>query len=119
VGSARIGVLGLTFKEDVPDLRNSKVFDIVAELREYGVRVLGHDPVADTEEISRFSTNCEIVAESELQTLDGIVLAVAHRAFLDRGPENIARCVKPGGVVLDIKGLFSREAFPNHRYWCL
>lgn len=119
VSNARIGLLGLTFKEDVPDLRNSKVFDIVVELREYGVRVLGHDPVADPEELSRFSTDCEIVSESELQALDGIVLAVAHRAILERGPERIARSVKPGGVVLDIKGLFSRDDFPDHRYWCL
>lgn len=119
VNTARIGILGLTFKEDVPDLRNSKVFDIIAELREYGVQALGHDPVADREELDGLRAKWDIVDEDGLQALDGIVLAVSHRAFLDRGAAHIAGFVKPGGVVLDIKGLFSRDDFPNHAYWCL
>ena len=81
--------------------------------------VLGYDPVADPDELAGLQANCSIVGDEALEGLDGVVIAVAHRAFMARGVESIARFVKPGAVVLDIKGLFSQGDFPNHNYWCL
>ena len=80
VKGARIGILGLTFKEDVPDLRNSRVPDIVAELREFGIEPLVHDPVADAEEAHE-EYGLTLCADAELCSLDGVVIAVAHEPY--------------------------------------
>ena len=116
---ARIGILGLTFKEDCPDLRNSKVFDIIAELEEYGIKVLAHDPVADSDEILSEADGFTLAAEAELQTLDAVIIAVAHRQFKAMGADKISKMVKPGRVIADLKGLFKKEDFTGVAYWRL
>ncbi|MBN2106650.1 MAG: nucleotide sugar dehydrogenase [Deltaproteobacteria bacterium] len=116
---ARVGILGLTFKEDCPDLRNSKVFDIVSGLKEYGLRVLACDPVADFDEICARANGVTLSAEADLQALDAVIVAVAHRQFKDAGAKKIAAMVKPGGVIADLKGVFAKEDFPGASYWRL
>jgi UDP-N-acetyl-D-galactosamine dehydrogenase len=101
IKDARIGVLGVTFKEDVPDLRNSRVPDIVAELREYGIEPLVHDPLASPEE-ALAEHGIRLQALDALSELDGLVLAVPHRPYLE-DVQRILQGVGERGVVVDVK----------------
>lgn len=119
VKNARIGILGLTFKEDVPDLRNSRVPDIVQELREFGLEPLIHDPVADAEEAHE-EYGLKLCANEELCQLDGIILAVAHQSYRDVETQKLLACLKPGGVVVDVKSMLTPDTLPDGvRYWSL
>ncbi|MBR5279965.1 MAG: nucleotide sugar dehydrogenase, partial [Clostridia bacterium] len=80
IAHAKVGVLGITFKEDCPDARNSKVNDILIELREYGIHPIVCDPVVDAPDAKRFY-NIEIVPIEELKDLDCLIIAVAHKEF--------------------------------------
>jgi UDP-N-acetyl-D-galactosamine dehydrogenase len=115
---ARIGVLGLTFKENVPDLRNSRVPDIVAELREFGLDPLVHDPLALAEAAEReFGVALSDLAE--FRDLDAVVLAVPHRDYLGPLRSRVIQAVGPGGVFMDVKSAFSAADMPSARYWSL
>src|SRR5262245_5534223 len=84
VKEMKVVVLGLTFKENVPDLRNSKVPDIIKELREYGVQVVVHDPIAEAEEaIAEYGIY--LSEWGAIKNVDGVVLAVSHRAYREMG----------------------------------
>jgi UDP-N-acetyl-D-galactosamine dehydrogenase len=109
VEGARVLVLGLTFKENCPDLRNTRVVDIVSELEDYNVRVDVHDPWADAEE-ARAEYGYELVAEPEQGAYDGIVLAVAHEQFKQLGAEALRRWGRPEHVLFDLKSVFPRDA---------
>jgi UDP-N-acetyl-D-galactosamine dehydrogenase len=109
VEGARVLVLGLTFKENCPDLRNTRVVDIVSELEDYHVRVDVHDPWADADE-ARAEYGYELVAEPEQGAYDGIVLAVAHEQFKQLGAEALRRWGRPEHVLFDLKSMFPRDA---------
>jgi UDP-N-acetyl-D-galactosamine dehydrogenase len=109
IKQARVNVLGLTFKEDVPDLRNSHVVDVINELKSFGVQVFVHDPVPDPEE-ARHEYGLELVAWDDLPVADAIVVAVAHRRFRDIAAETFARKIVKGGCFVDVKSQFDREA---------
>ena len=90
VNDLKVAVLGLTFKENVPDLRNSKVPDIIQELREYGVQVLVHDPIAESEEaVAEYGIH--LSKWNDLKNVDGLIVAVAHRAYADMGLQRVAQ----------------------------
>lgn len=108
VDGARVLVLGLTFKEDCPDLRNTRVVDVVQELREYGVQVDLHDPWADPDE-ARHEYGLELVAAPEAGVYDGVVLAVAHDVFREAGPAALRGYGRDGGVFCDLKSVFARD----------
>jgi len=109
VKGARVNVLGLTFKENVPDIRNTRVIDVVQELKSYGVDVHVHDPVADVPE-ARHEYGLEIEPWEALPRAEAIVLAVAHRAFLKRPLEDyLAKTIK-GGCFIDVKSQFDMAA---------
>jgi len=95
-------VLGLTFKEDCPDIRNSKVVDIIRELRTYGVAVHVHDPLADPAE-AMHEYGLELTPWQELPKSAAIVAAVSHKVFLAHRIEDFARKLLPGGVFVDVK----------------
>ena len=95
-------VLGLTFKENCPDLRNSKVIDVIHELRSYGVNVHVHDPVAAPAE-ARHEYGVDLVAWDELPRASAIVSAVAHQALLERPVDHFVAKLRPGGVYADDK----------------
>ncbi|MBV7258524.1 nucleotide sugar dehydrogenase [Erythrobacter crassostreae] len=117
-GKARVGVLGLTFKEDVPDIRNSKVPDVVAELREYGVKPMVADPLASSEE-TQHEYGIKLTPCNDLTKLDALILAVNHAEYVADQPALIAR-IKPGGVLVDVKSALNREGVPNGvTYWSL
>ena len=108
VDGARALVLGLTFKENCPDLRNTRVVDVVAELRDYGVRVDVHDPCADAEE-ARHEYGLDLIGTPDTGAYDGMVLAVAHEAFRTTGPESLRRYGRAGAVFCDLKSVFARD----------
>jgi UDP-N-acetyl-D-galactosamine dehydrogenase len=106
VGS-RVLVLGLTFKEDVPDLRNSRVVDVVAALHEFGATVDVHDPVADPDEAVR--EHGIALVEPEPGVYDAVIVAVRHSAFVAAGAA-IRFYGHAGAVVFDVKGALPRDA---------
>ncbi|HJU23428.1 MAG TPA: nucleotide sugar dehydrogenase, partial [Casimicrobiaceae bacterium] len=102
VKSAKINVLGLTFKENVPDLRNSRVIDVIRELRSYGADVRVHDPVASADEaVHEYGE--KLVTWEQLPRAHALVLAVAHKAFDARGIDDIVAKLEPGGLFVDVK----------------
>jgi UDP-N-acetyl-D-glucosamine/UDP-N-acetyl-D-galactosamine dehydrogenase len=109
VHNARVAILGLSFKENVPDLRNTRVIDIINELKEYGVDVLVHDPLADPA-AARFHYGVDLMSLKDIHDVDAVVLAVAHRAYKDMGLAQIAAlCCKDRPILIDIKALFEPE----------
>ena len=122
VNGARVGILGFTFKENVPDLRNTRVVDVIRELEDYGVTTLVTDAEADAEEALR-EYGQRLVPLEELTDLDAIVLAVPHKAYAAMSPEDLrARLADPArGVVLDVKSLYDPAAMREAglAYWRL
>jgi UDP-N-acetyl-D-galactosamine dehydrogenase len=115
---ARVGVMGLTFKQDVPDIRNSKVPDILTELREYGIEALVSDPLADPA-AARHEYGITLSAPGDLADLDALVLAVNHVEYLADPAALVAR-VRVGGVLVDVKSALDREGLPDELvYWSL
>lgn len=115
VHGARVGILGLTFKENVPDLRNSRVPDIVASLREYGIHPVIHDPLASSAE-ARHEFGIEIANLDHFNDLHGLVLAVNHREYVADGPGPLAARLVEGGVFFDVKSAFHPRDFADYRY---
>lgn len=109
VKGSRVLVLGLAFKENTPDLRNTRVIDIVRELSEYGARVDVWDPWIDATD-ARHEYGLDLVAQPDAGAYDGLVLAVAHRQFAELGPEKIRALGKPGAVLFDVKAALPRSA---------
>jgi len=119
VKGARIGIVGITFKENVPDLRNSRVPDIVAELREFGITALVHDPLADAAEAKQ-EYGVELVSLEQLAGLDGLILAVPHRVLGEKGWDKLFAALAPGGVLVDVKSVVARDRVPQGiHYWSL
>ena len=118
--SPRLLVLGLTFKEDVPDLRNSKVVDLIDGLRRAGAAVTVHDPLADPQEALALYG---IALESEMPAIagfDGLVAAVPHALYRDFTADSFSRLVRPGGLIADIKGIWRKLPMPDTlRRWQL
>lgn len=110
VKGARVLVMGLTFKENTPDLRNTRVVDIVAELEDYGISVDVHDPWVDADE-AREHYGVELVAEPAAGAYDGIILAVAHRQFREMDAGQLRAFGKASGHVLyDLKYVLPADA---------
>ncbi|MBI4293882.1 MAG: nucleotide sugar dehydrogenase [Betaproteobacteria bacterium] len=105
--SARVGVLGLTFKENCPDLRNSKVVDVIRELQSYGLDVIVHDPVCSADE-AQVEYGLRLVAWEEMPICNGLVLAVAHREFKARSARDFAARIARGGSIIDVKSVLPK-----------
>jgi UDP-N-acetyl-D-galactosamine dehydrogenase len=119
VKGTKIGIIGITFKEDVPDLRNSRVPDIVAELREFGIAALVADPLADPTEAKR-EYDVELVPLEHLSNLDGLILAVPHRVLGEAGWDKLFDMVTSNGVFIDVKSAVVRDKVPSGiHYWSL
>jgi UDP-N-acetyl-D-galactosamine dehydrogenase len=116
VKSSRIAILGATFKEDVSDIRNSKIVDIVNELKSYEVNVEVFDPHADSEELQHeygFSLTNELGSD-----YDGIILAVSHREYRNLPESWFSEKLKSDGFLLDLKGIY-RDKLEGLDYWSL
>lgn len=105
-------VLGLTFKEDCPDLRNSRVIDVIRELESYGAKVIVHDPVADGEE-AHHEYGVDLVSWENLPKAAAIVAAVNHREFKIRPSTDFLSKLEKDGVITDVKSMFDTAAFAN------
>lgn len=106
---ARILIMGLTFKENCPDLRNTRVVDIIQELHDYHAMVEVHDPWVDPQAAAH-EYRLELTPQPQPGTYDAIILAVAHRQFRDLGIERIRALGKPNAVLFDVKYLFPATA---------
>jgi UDP-N-acetyl-D-glucosamine/UDP-N-acetyl-D-galactosamine dehydrogenase len=119
VRQARVGILGMTFKENVPDLRNSKVGDMLTELQQYGMAVRIHDALASGADVEAAFG----LAPSPLEVftdLDALVLAVPHKAYLKLSASRLFGMLRPGGALLDIKAVLRPDDVPADRiYWSL
>ena len=120
ISGARVGVLGLTFKENVSDLRNSRVPDIVRELREFGVDVLVHDAFAEPRE-ALHEYGIELSPLEKLRELDALVVAVAHQPYTEMPRGDLLGMLKAeGGVLIDVKSIFEPTSLPRSiAYWSL
>ena len=121
INGLKVGVLGLTFKENVPDLRNSKVPDIIRELREYGIEVLVHDPIAEAEE-ALAEYDIPLVEWAKMKDLDGLIVAVAHKNFSQLKLMDLLNPVRnqKQAVVIDVKGILNPAEIPAQiKYWRL
>ena len=117
---SKVNVLGLTFKEDCKDIRNSKVIDVVHELQQFGCEVFVHDPEADPDE-TLHEYGIRLCAWDELPAADCTILAVAHKSFLARGPEEILKTIVRQGCLVQVKPAFDAEPFKREgvRVWRL
>jgi UDP-N-acetyl-D-galactosamine dehydrogenase len=120
IKDAPITVLGLTFKEDCPDLRNSRVIDVIRELASYGAKVYVHDPVANASE-AQHEYGVELVDWDALPRSAAIVAAVSHRALRTRAPADYVAKLQPNGVLVDVKSQFDPAAFVDRgvTFWRL
>lgn len=121
VKGAKVAILGFTFKENCPDTRNSKVFDIVKELREYGIEPLIADPAADAAEAKRLY-GVDFVEMDSIRGADAVILAVAHEQFAKFQMSEMDQFFGEGRkVLLDLKGLLDRDAYEaaGYSYWRL
>ena len=109
VRGARVAVLGITFKEDVPDLRNTKVVDIIRELKDYGVDVLVSDPLADPVEAQKYY-GVELRSLAEINDLQALILAVMHQEYRESGLTGlIDMCTDHDAPIIDVKGCFNQQ----------
>lgn len=121
VKNSNIGIFGLTFKENCPDVRNSKVIDIINYIKDYEVNVVVVDPVADKEDAYR-QYGIEITTVDKVKDLDAIVLAVAHNEFKKIDISNLSKLYNSSlKVLIDIKGIKNKNEYINNGflYWCL
>lgn len=129
VKGARVAILGMTFKEDCPDVRNSKVIDIINELKEYGINVFVADPIADENEVKR-EYGIELTKFENIKNMDAVIVAVGHKEYTELILESIKNLYeeKPESlnieeklVLIDVKGIFDREEaqLKNYLYWRL
>ena len=121
VKNAKVAILGFTFKENCPDTRNSKIFDIVKELREYGIEPIIADPEADAQEAKQLY-GIDFVDINTISDMDAVVLAVAHEEFSHFTINDIDKFLNNGKkVLLDIKGLLDRKTYEDagYLYWRL
>jgi UDP-N-acetyl-D-glucosamine/UDP-N-acetyl-D-galactosamine dehydrogenase len=110
IKGARVNILGLTFKENVPDIRNSKVIDIIRELHEFGVQTFVHDPMASAEE-ALLEYGVRLCPWQDLPAADALVLAVGHRQFVERSAAAYLEKLVRRGCLIDVKSLCDAAAF--------
>lgn len=129
VKGAKVAILGMTFKEDCPDVRNSKVIDIINELKEYGINVFVADPIADENEVKR-EYGIELTKFENIKNVDAVIVAVGHKEYMELNLESIKKLYeeKPASlnsedklVLVDVKGIFDKKEaqLKNYLYWRL
>ena len=113
VKGSTVTVLGFTFKEDVPDLRNTRVIDIIEELQDFGIDVQIHDPYASAAE-AEHEYGIELLQQSALKPADAVILAVPHAEYLDAGWAGIRKHLKSdANIIVDVKARLPRESCPQ------
>jgi UDP-N-acetyl-D-galactosamine dehydrogenase len=120
VQNSKLLIMGITFKENVPDVRNSKVVDLIKELQEYGIQTFVYDPIANPDEVKKYYGIDLIKELSQYAPYDGIIVAVKHQQFLDLDTLFFKRLTKGNPIFVDIKGIYPKEEFDkSFLYWRL
>jgi UDP-N-acetyl-D-galactosamine dehydrogenase len=118
IHKAKVGILGLTFKENIPDIRNSRVPDVLNELQTFGITPIVHDPLANPQDVKR-EYGLAISPMSDFKALDALILAVPHAEYLKKTAKMPAM-LRKGGILADVKSVIDRKLIPgNVRYWSL
>lgn len=116
IQNARVGVFGLSFKENVPDIRNSKSLDIARELQAYGINVLFHDPLVDADDAA--AEGLELTPLELMKDLDVVVMTVAHNVYIE--DPSFLQCLRPDGIFMDVKSAFcASNVSSEQEYWSL
>jgi UDP-N-acetyl-D-galactosamine dehydrogenase len=118
VHGARVGILGLTFKENVADLRNSRVPDIVRELQQYRIEPLVTDALCSAED-AKHEYGIDLSPLSDFHDLDGMIVAVPHQPYVLEGTASLAERLNPRGVMIDVKSVLDPTVLPQSRLWSL
>lgn len=120
VKNAKVAIFGITFKEDVADSRNTKVMDIIEELKEYEVDVIVYDPVANQKEVLN-TYNIKLINKSELNNLNAVVMTVPHKPFSEYDMDFFDSLYEKEKVFIDVKGKYNEKQFEdnNYFYWSL
>ena len=124
IKNTKVGCLGITFKEDCPDARNSKVNDVLKELREYGIHPIVCDPVADAVDVKKFY-GIDLVDASQMKDLDCLIIAVMHKEFKALSNEQIHKMFKDENnsknIIIDVKGARNKRELEalGYKYWRL
>ncbi|MDA3898034.1 MAG: nucleotide sugar dehydrogenase [Desulfobacteraceae bacterium] len=120
IKDARVGILGLTFKEDCADLRNSRVIDIIDELKSYAIHPIVHDPLADVGEAKSFF-NIDLSSLDELTELDAVIIAVGHKTYKNIPLDKFLTRLKTNGCIIDVKAMLNAVEVKktNINYWRL
>jgi UDP-N-acetyl-D-glucosamine/UDP-N-acetyl-D-galactosamine dehydrogenase len=118
IHKAKVGILGLTFKENVPDIRNSRVPDVLAELQTFGIKPVIHDPLADPKQVKR-EYGITVSSLAKFTKLDALILAVPHAQYRKKAMD-LPVMLRKGGIFADIKSVVDRKLLPGDvRYWSL
>jgi UDP-N-acetyl-D-glucosamine/UDP-N-acetyl-D-galactosamine dehydrogenase len=120
VNNAKVGILGFTFKEDCQDTRNTKVMDIIKELREYNIEPIVVDPIADKEE-AKHEYHLDLVESQKLHQLDVLLVAVSHQQFKPLKPSELKLMFSKSPILFDLKGIFDKNLLEGEgfTYWRL
>lgn len=108
VNKARVAILGITFKEDIPDIRNTKVYDIIRELNLYNTQIFVHDPIANRDEVKN-EYGIEILDINDIKDVNAIIVAVNHKYYIDMGLDNITKLCDGTPIIIDVKGIFDQK----------
>lgn len=120
VNTTKVGILGLTFKENCPDLRNSKVIDIINELAAYGIETIVHDPLVTSQQAMEYA-GVEITDISNFHNLGALIIAVPHRQYLELSVEYLCATLAHQGCIIDVKSMLDLEAMEKQEcnFWRL
>ncbi|SLM30040.1 putative UDP-glucose/GDP-mannose dehydrogenase [Desulfamplus magnetovallimortis] len=120
VKNARVGILGLTFKENCPDLRNTRVIDIIQELEEYGAEVIVHDPMAASDEALKYY-GVKLSSWESLKPLSALIVAVPHNFYRQMGTKAVVELIEKGGVLVDVKSMLDKQTAKESglKFWRL
>ena len=119
IKEAKVAIMGLCFKENCPDIRNTKVIDIINELKEYGITPIVSDCEADKDEVKKFY-NIDLVDRKDVKDVDVLIFAVCHNEYKNLNDAEINKMFKKGkNILIDIKGMFEMDRFADKNYWRL
>ncbi|MBU1059302.1 MAG: nucleotide sugar dehydrogenase [Proteobacteria bacterium] len=120
VKNSKVGILGLTFKEDCPDLRNSRVIDIIQELTDYGIETIVYDPAVSPEEAKKH-VDISLTAMDEFKNLGALIIAVPHKEFRDQALDYFTKTLTRGGCLIDVKSMLGISSIEdkNINFWRL
>lgn len=114
IRDSRIAILGITFKENCNDIRNTRVLDIINELHSYGVKAFVHDPIASPEAVKK-AYKIDLVKLDDLADMDGIIIAVAHDQFKNLPAETFKNMLNENGIIMDVKSILNPQDFTKSK----